>query len=138
MRWFSILCLLSLGVTACSSSQPSSEGRSDTSPQGVSSSEIDLSELSDPVDGLSAFEVIRRYNSNWLQKRGPTSFNNPNPINVYLDNTGSPYGTIEVLRDIRAVNIASIQHFDAREAQFKFGVGNVSGAILVRTKSGRE
>lgn len=134
MRWIVFLCLLSFGLTACSSSQPSSTQAS----SGVSSSEIDLSELSDPVNGLSAYEVISRYNSNWLKKRGPTSFNNPNPINVYLDNTGSPYGTIEVLHDIRAVNIASIRYFDANEAQFKFGVGNVSGAILVETKSGNE
>lgn len=134
MRWIVLLCLLSFGLTACSSSQPSSTEAS----SGVSSSEIDLSELSEPVDGLSAYEVISRYNSNWLKKRGPTSFNNPNPINVYLDNTGSPYGTIEVLRDIRAANVASIRHFDASEAQFKFGVGNVSGAILVETKRGNE
>jgi hypothetical protein len=45
---------------------------------------------------------------------------------------------VEVLREIRAVNVASIRHFDAQEAQFKFGLGNVSGAILVTTRSGNE
>lgn len=137
MRWIALLCLLSLGLSACSSSQVSSTESSAAS-SGVSSSKIDLSELSEPVDGLSVYQVINRYNSNWLQKRGPTSFNNPNPINVYVDNTGSPYGTIEALHDIRAVNVSSIQHFNASEAQFKFGLGNVAGAILVKTKLGPE
>ena len=137
MRWIVVLCVLPFALGACGSSQPSSTTSSDSSP-GVSSSEIVLSELSEPVSGLSAYEVVRRYNSDWLRKRGPTSFNSPNPINVYLDNTGSPYGTVEALQDIRAADVASIRHYDARQAQFKFGVGNVSGAILVETKSGGE
>lgn len=137
MRWIVVVCVLPFALGACSSSQPSSTTSSDSSP-GVSSNEIVLSELSEPVDGLSAYEVVRRYNSDWLRKRGPTSFNNPNPINVYLDNTGSPYGTVEALQDIRAADVALIRHYDARQAQFKFGVGNVSGAILVETKSGGE
>jgi len=137
VRWvvllcgFALVCGFALALTGCSSSQSTSSA---DSPQGVSSDEIIVSELPFSVGGLSAYDLVSRHNSAWLRKRGPTSINNPNPINVYLDNTNSPYGTVEVLREIRAVNVASIRHFDAREAQFKFGLGNVSGAILVKTK----
>lgn len=132
MRWVVMLCGCALILHGCGTSQSTS------SSSGVTSDEIVVSELSAPVGGLSAYDLITRHNSNWLRKRGPTSFNNPNPIKVYLDNTGSPYGTVEVLREIRAVDIASIRYFDAPEAQSRFGLGNVSGAILVKTRSGNE
>ena len=131
MRWVIALCGVALVLWGCGSAQS-------TSSSGVTSNEIVVSEMSTSVAGLSAYDLITRHNSNWLRKRGASSFNNPNPIKVYLDNTGSPYGTVEVLREIRAVNVASIRHFDAQEAQFKFGLGNVSGAILVTTRSGNE
>lgn len=126
-----VVLLLSVGLMACASSSP-------TSQSGVSSNKIVLTQLSSPVDGMSTYEVVQQYKSHWLQKRGATSINNPVPIKVYLDGTGSPYGSVESLREIRATNVASITHFDAREAQFRFGLGNVAGAILVETKSGKE
>jgi len=135
MRWLVALCGFALVLPGCGSTQsPSSANAS----SGVTSNEIVVSKLSAPVAGLSAYDLVSRHNSNWLRKRGASSLNHPNPINVYLDNSGSPYGTVEVLREIRAVDIATIRHFDAQEAQFKFGLGNVSGAILVTTRSGRE
>jgi len=131
VRNVAVLLVLSLSLLACGSS-------SSTSQSGLTSNKIIVTELSAPVGGLSAYEVVQQYRSHWLRKRGPTSINNPVPIKVYLDGTGSPYGSVEALRRIRAVNVASIQHFDASEAHYRFGLGNVAGAILVRTRSGRE
>lgn len=125
-----VLLLLSVGLTACGSS-------SSTSQSGLTSNKIVVTELSQPVDGLSAYEVVQQYRSHWLRKRGSTSFNNPVPIKVYLDGTGSAYGSVESLRQIRATNVASITYYNASEAQFEFGLGNVAGAILVTTRSGR-
>jgi hypothetical protein len=131
LRSLLALLLLSAGLMACGTS-------SETHHSGLTQNRILVTELDAPVDGLSAYQVVQQYRSNWLQKRGPTSFNNPVPIKVYLDGTSSPYGTVEALRRIRAVNVASIRHFNAQEAQFRFGLGNVSGAILVQTRSGTE
>lgn len=133
-RWVVSLLVLSLILSACASSSSSSE---DSSSAG-SSDAIVVDELSFPVAGMSAYELVNQYNSNWLRKRGSTSFNNEVPIKVYLDNSGSAAGTISYLRNIQAVNVASIHHYDASEAQFKFGLDNTSGAILVRTKSAGE
>lgn len=127
------LLALSFLLFACASSE---DATSDESRSGVTPDRIVVSKLSFPVGGLSAYEVIQRKNSNWLRKRGSSSINNPVPIKVYVDNVGSPYGTVRSLRSLDAKNIATIKHFDAQEAQYKFGLGNVSGAILVRTKSG--
>lgn len=130
-RNIGVVLLLSVGLMACGSSSTASQS-------GISSNKIVVTELPNPVDGLSAYEVVQQYRSHWLRKRGRMSINNPVPIKVYLDGTGSPYGSVESLRDIRAANVASITHFDAREAHFRFGLGNVAGAILVETKSGAE
>ena len=131
LRSLFALLLLSAGLMACGSS-------SETRHSGLTRNQILVTELDAPVDGLSAYQVVQQYRSNWLRKRGATSLNHPVPIKVYLDGTSSPYGTVEALRRIRAVNVASIRHFDAQEAQFRFGLGNVSGAILVQTRSGKE
>jgi len=127
VREVAVPLILSLGLMGCGSS-------SSTQQSGVSSDQIVVSELSAPVDGLSAYEVVQRYQSNWLRKRGPSSFNDPVEIKVYLDGSTNPYGSSESLRQIRAMNVSTIEYFDAQEAQFKFGLGNVAGAILVRTK----
>lgn len=129
VRNVAALLILTVALTACGSS-------SSTSRSGLSSKKIVVTELSHPVDGLSAYEVVQQYRSNWLRKRGSMSINNPVSIKVYLDGTGSPYGSVESLRQIRATNVASITYFDANEAQFRFGLGNIAGAILVETRSG--
>lgn len=127
MREVAVLLVLSLGLMGCTSS-------SKTQQSGVTSDWIVVSELPAPVDGLSAYEVVKRYRSNWLEKRGPSSFQGPETIKVYLDGATTPYGSSKSLRQIRMTNVVTIRYFDALEAQFKFGLGNVAGAILVRTR----
>lgn len=122
--------LLLLSLAACETS-------SGTTDDAVSNNRIVVEDLSASVSGLSAYEVVSQYRPHWLQTRGPTSINNPVDVKVYVDGSGSPYGTVESLHDLRASNLASIQHFDSSEAQFRFGLGNVAGALLVTTKDGR-
>lgn len=131
MRRIVLLIVLSLVLAACGTS-------SSTSRSGVTSNRIVVSELSSPISGLTAYQLINRYKSNWLRKRGQRSIRNPVPIQVYLDNTGSPYGTVSALRKIRAEEIATIQYFSGQEAQSRFGLGNASGAILLHTRDGSE
>lgn len=126
-----LLVALSLGTAACGTS-------SQTSDSDASTDKIVVSELSPSAQSQSVYEVISQNNSNWLRQRGPSSFSNPNPIQVYVDRTGSPYGTIESLRGIQASNVSVIKYFDAQAAQFRFGVGNVAGAILVERKGAGE
>lgn len=96
-----------------------------------------MRELSTSVSGLSAYDVIEQHRSFWLRRRGRNSIRNPNPIRVYLDGSGSSYGTVAVLRDIPADDVESIEYYDATEAQTRFGLDNSNGAILVNTKGGQ-
>ena len=121
------LVLVAFFLMACGTS-------SETSSSGLSGNKIILSELTAPVDGLSVYEVVERYKSHWLRQRGTTSINNPVPIKVYLDGSSTAYGPVSSLHDIRADNVATITHLNAREAQFRYGLGNVAGAIVVDTK----
>lgn len=114
-------------LTACGTA-------SQTSDTGASGNQIVLSKLSAPVTGLSAYEVVQRHKSHWLRPRGPTSINNPVPVKVYLDGNSSAYGPASSLQQIRAENVATITHLNAQEAQFRYGLGNVAGAIVVDTK----
>jgi hypothetical protein len=108
-------------------------GTSKNMTSGVSPNRIDVSELSYPTEVVSAYDIVRQYRANWLRKRGRSSIQNPTPVKVYLDSEGSAYGTVESLRSINGRDIAVIEYYNAGEAQLKFGLGNASGAILVRT-----
>ena len=124
-----IVALLALFVllAACGSS-----GR--TTSDGVSPDQIDVTKLPYPVETLSARDIVLRHKSNWLKKRRRSSISNPTSIKVYLGNASSSYGGLRSLENIRGMNIATIEYFNPREAQLKFGLGNNSGAILVRTR----
>lgn len=128
-RMTRVAALLALFVllAACGSSER-------TASDGVSPNRIDVPELSYPVETLSARDIVLRHKSNWLKKRGRSSISNPTPIKVYLDNTSSSHGGVGSLENIRGMNVATIEYFGPREAQLKFGLGNNSGAILVRTR----
>mgnify|MGYP006287701643 FL=1 len=134
LRPLSLLSVLLIVLcTACGSSKP----LSDEAASAVSANRMVVSKMPVAVQSQSAYELISQYNPQWLRKRGRSSINNPVPIKVYLDGVTSAYGTVRSLRRISARDIAVIEHFTASEAQFKFGLGNTSGAILVHTRSGR-
>lgn len=132
-RLLLLVLFVSVGLVGCGTSGATGDASSNNA---VSGNRIVVERLSMSVSGLSAYDVVSQYRSSWLRTRGATSINNPVDIKVYLDGTGSPFGTVESLRNIPATEVASIEHFDATAAQFRFGVGNVAGAILVTTKTG--
>lgn len=83
---------------------------------------------------LNVLDLVRTERPHWLRFRGSTSVSQDPEILVYIDGvrTGGP----EILRDIATINVEEIRYFDARRAQYRFGVGHVQGAIEVITKRG--
>jgi hypothetical protein len=81
---------------------------------------------------LNALDLVRAYRPHWLRIRGSTSFTNEPAIVVYID--GVRAGEPDMLADIATINIEELRYYDARQAQFKFGVGHVQGAIEVITR----
>lgn len=123
--WFVIaLACFAIGIAACASTESSSQGSGDR---------LVFKELSISLSGKTAYEVIEEVQPQWLRKRGRTSINNPEEVNVYLE--GTEYGPVESLRQISAENVEYAEHLSSGEAQFRFGPGNPQGAIVVYLRS---
>ena len=118
------VALLSVTLVACTTSQ-----------NVASESSSDRIVVEDPgaVSGLTAYDLVEERRSLWLQRRGRKSIRNEDPIRVYVDGSGSPFGTIADLRGISATNVDYIEYFDGNAAQMRFGQDNSSGAIVVYT-----
>ena len=78
----------------------------------------------------NAYDLVRAERPHWIRVRGTTSFTHEPMIPVYVD--GLRLGDQpEALGEISVIDIEEIRYYDARQAQFKFGTGNVHGAIEV-------
>lgn len=128
-----LVFVLSLALSACASSERS---QSEEASGDHASNRIVISNLSVSVSGMSAFDVINQYKPLWLQNPGKKSLQNTPEVQVYVNNPGEALGSISALRSIRATEVESIEYFNERDAQFRFGLGNSAGAILVHTKDG--
>lgn len=128
----SVLVVLSFGLLACGSSSPSAQDEGESSNNRLIVQELDI-----PVGGLTAFDLVKQYRSHWLWSPETESLKNDPQIQVYVNNPGSNAGSISALKRINAYNVSKIKYFPPNQAQFRFGMGNSVGAILVSTKSGR-
>jgi hypothetical protein len=79
----------------------------------------------------NAYDAVLSLHSNWLQERGPDSFQNPTKVIVYLDNIR--LGEVESLKTVPARIVSSIRHLDGLAANGRYGVGHGAGAIVVST-----
>jgi hypothetical protein len=81
----------------------------------------------------NALDLVRALRSNWLNGRGATSILLPEQgISVYVD--GVKRGSVDELRFITKESIAQMRSLTATDAQARYGMDNVSGAIEVTTK----
>jgi hypothetical protein len=81
----------------------------------------------------NAYEAVEALRTNWLKPRGTDSFNSPSVVIVYLDNV--KLGGVENLRALQLSNILSIRHYDANQANARWGVGHAAGVIQVSTQT---
>jgi hypothetical protein len=89
----------------------------------------------DSIHAASAYDAVRRLRPQFLVSRGRLSADPKEPPalpNVYVDNMY--YGDISVLRNIAGPTIESIKFYNASEAQYAFGRGNMAGVISIVTK----
>lgn len=81
-----------------------------------------------------AHGIIQSLRPQWLRVRGPVNFSDDSPIMVYMD--GTRMGGPEVLRSIPTDTIEEIRYYSASQAQTRFGLDNVQGAIAIQTRRG--
>ena len=124
---FAAAALVACALGACAAT---------TQPSGSGADEIVVSELPPSAPSQSAYEIVQQYKSSWLRGRGRSSINAPQEVSVYLDSGGHRYGGPESLKQISGRDVESIEWLSSQEAQFRFGMDNTQGAILVHMKTG--
>lgn len=120
---------LLLFVTAACASTSSEQRRTSTRRDArmLSAEEIKSSSAS------NLYDVIRSHRPEWLIKRGQTSINLEGDIVVYIDNVA--LGGPESLKSIDVQSVQVVRFLNASEAQMRYGVGHMHGAIVVTTRT---
>ena len=137
MRGLEKIFLVTFSVflfVSCVNTEGTSTGESY---RGEGENRIVVSDLSMSIVGLSAYDIVKQKRSYWLRKRGAKSIRNQTPVKVYFDDNKASGQTVPALKNVRAEDVESIQYFDANQAQMRYGLDNISGAIVVYTKYGR-
>jgi hypothetical protein len=125
-RLAALAVMLGAAAACASSTQgPRSSGRRDARILGAE--EIRTSSAS------NLYDVIRSQRPEWLIKRGQTSINLEGDIVVYVDNVA--LGGPESLKSIDVQSVQSARFLNASEAQMRYGVGHMHGAIVVITRT---
>ena len=121
-----LVVLLLLAAACASTTQgPRTSGRRDA--RQLTAEEIRTSSAS------NMYDVIRSQRPEWLIKRGQTSINLEGDIVVYVDNVA--LGGPESLKSIDAQSVQAARFLNASEAQMRYGVGHMHGAIVVVTRT---
>jgi hypothetical protein len=130
-RWVSALCVLTLAAVTLWAPACATVGTQKTGGQDV----LTRSQIAE-VGQMNALDLIRLKRPLWLRVRGQNSLTQlgSNPVIVYLDNVR--LGTVDALANIDSDEIESIHYYDARQAQVRYGSGNMSGVIAVTSRHG--
>jgi hypothetical protein len=116
-----VLATLSLTVLAgCAAAGP---GR-----QVADRAELTREEIAE-TSYTNTFDLVHSVRPHWLRIRGRTSFRTEPEIWIYVD--GVRVGGPDFLRQLVPGDVENIRYYDAREAQFRFGVGHTHGALSV-------
>lgn len=95
---------------------------------------IDRAEI-EASNQMNALDLVRTLRPHWLRHRGVASIANDPVVSIYID--GVRAGGPDALNGLPTINIESLRYYDASQAQFRFGVGHLHGAIEVHTRRGR-
>jgi hypothetical protein len=125
---FALLGLMIALIAGCSSSGAAGRRSAARDTRTLSAQEIRESA------SANLYEVIRARRPEWLIKRGQTSINLEGDIVVYVDNVA--LGGPETLRGIDVQSVQVVRFLSASEAQMRYGVGHMHGAIVVTTRTG--
>lgn len=106
-------------------------GARGTTPQNAST--ITRTEI-EAAHQVNALELIQAERPHWLRRRGARSISADTDVVIYLD--GTRFGGPEALASLPTINIEEIRHYTEAEAQYKYGVGHIHGAIDVITRRG--
>lgn len=122
------LCALLVLAAGCHGASPTPVPVAPHGPNSpITAEEI---ERSHAADLLTAVQSLR---PQWLTRRYSQTVNGDAGITVYVNDYR--WGSLGDLRSIPARNATRVQFLSAAQAQYRYGVGNMHGAIAVTTAS---
>lgn len=86
-------------------------------------------------NAANALLLVQQLRPLWLSQRGVNSLRTDAPVILYVNE--ARVGTAERLSEYSLETVGELQHLDAGEATRRFGIGHVSGAIILRMRVGR-
>lgn len=93
---------------------------------------ITLEEITQSGVTGSVYDVVFALRRPWLNLRGVDGLSGDgDTMKLYLDNVR--LGDVEQLRTMSVEHVLSITHYSGPDATYRWGAGNVHGAIEVRT-----
>ena len=125
MRALTAVLAIALLVSGCASAAAGGAGRN---MNVLSRADIERS------NQMNALDIVRSERPQWLFRRGARTVSGESDIVIYLD--GTRLGGPEMLAEIPAINVDRMRFYSEREAQFRWGVGHLHGAIEVITVKG--
>jgi hypothetical protein len=133
MRAMVLTLAAAMSVAACGSSRSSSASDGTTPRTSRASNAVTAEEIR-AHGSPDLQDVLRSIRPQWFRTR-PTRMTSTGvsttPIMLYVD--GQRAGTVANLSDIPVANVSSVRFYSPSEAQGRFGMDNLSGAIEVLT-----
>ena len=123
--------VLTIGwLAACGPNTAGSPGSGQTAPQRASN--VVTAEEIQRLGSVDLFDALKRLRPNWF-RHNPTAAAGAlaEGMVVYID--GQRMGGLGNLRDISPTAVHSVRYYSASEAQMRFGLDNLQGAIDVAT-----
>jgi hypothetical protein len=133
MRYRVIPFVIGLTVIACGGKQAADGGAPAPAPARRQQNLVTADEIS-AYGGTNLYNIIRALRPTWFRIQ-PTHITGTtvagDPVTLYVD--GRRIGTASQLVDVPLNVVASVKFYSPSEAQGRFGLGNLSGAIEVTT-----
>jgi len=83
----------------------------------------------------NVYNGVAALRPNWLQPRGPDSFQTRRRVWVYIDDVRA--GGVDALRSIATAQITFVRYFDGTAAAARWGMDHGYGVIFVSTRTSR-
>lgn len=119
------LAVVALAAGCASGGSPSARGAAD----------VLTAEEMEPWGAQDLLAVIQRLRPRWMMARKGVNFTERLPVAVVVDGLRQE-GSVDGLRRYRAGDVAEARFLSARDATTLYGVGMMSGAIVVKLKRG--
>ena len=117
-------------LAACGPNTSGSPGSGQAAPQR--SSNVVTAEEIQRLGSVDLYDALKRLRPSWFRNT-PTAVVGvmADGMVVYID--GQRMGGLSHLRDISSTAVLSVRYYSASEAQMRFGLDNLQGAIDVAT-----